>query len=75
MFVIVYIPAIAALFLWIACRHAGELTAKSGTILAIWYIAGLYLQLLGGSPMKSVGGLVLLSILGVYLSLKLKAGI
>ena len=72
--VVTWLPAIFAVVLLMACRHAGELTLRSGVVLTVWYVVGLYLQLFGGTPWSGVLGLVLLVVLAIYLSITLKTG-
>ena len=74
LFVGTWLPPVVALVLLMACRHAGELTPRSGIILATWYVVGLYLQLFGKPPWGGVIGLVLLVVLAIYLSIKLRTG-
>ena len=69
-----WLPPVFALVLLMACRHAGELTLRSGIILTTWYVVGLWLQLFGKPPWGGVIGLVLLVILAIYLIIKLKTG-
>ena len=69
-----FLPALVAVVLLIACRHAGELSLRSGIVAWALYLVGFSLQLFGGSPGRSVTGLVLLVALSIYLILKLKAG-
>ena len=68
------LPALVGILALLAARRMGELSWKSGLFLGVWYVIGFYLQYFGRSPNKSTTGLVLLTVLAVFLCIKLGIG-
>ena len=68
------LPALVGILTLLAARRMGELSPTSGVIFGSWYVVGFYLQYFGRSVNSSTVGLVLLTLLAVFLCIKLGIG-